>query len=279
MGDQHRRRPDISGVGNERAARAEQFRLVHQIDLCVPRRGGDMIPHARGQMVRVDQDALDPRAAQQIEPVVEQRAAVDRHKAFRGGGGDRPQSGAQASGKEQRRASEFSRRPSKARRRCPLAGSACCRRAPLCTRRPARRDRHRTTDRRPPQAPLLRRQRSNRPRPIRTSLGSVLKAGRRSVRMRCPCARAAADPQRRASPQPVPPAPCAAELRQCPRGRTKLPQREPRLAFGRRDEVHAGEARDVAVLRGGLGLSAARRTPRADAASVSAATRRCGRQP
>ncbi len=54
------------------------------------------------QPMAVDQRAIDAGLEQQVEPVVEQRLAVDRHEAFRNGIGERSQPGAEAGGEQQR---------------------------------------------------------------------------------------------------------------------------------------------------------------------------------
>jgi hypothetical protein len=60
---------------------------------------GGQVPlyHAR-QVVKVDEDLINTRTAELVEPDIQQRPAIDRHHAFRSGVRDRPQPAADPGG-------------------------------------------------------------------------------------------------------------------------------------------------------------------------------------
>ncbi|KVN06961.1 hypothetical protein WJ62_05780 [Burkholderia diffusa] len=83
MRDEHRCTLKKLTLVPYRASRTEQHRLMHEFDAqCIPQ-VSDIGVNSIAQVMRVDYDALEPRARERIEPVREQRATRDRRKAFR----------------------------------------------------------------------------------------------------------------------------------------------------------------------------------------------------
>ena len=88
-------------VGDERAGAAEQFRLEDRADRRRPGARGEVAAHHVRQVMEVDQDLVDPRAVERVEPDVEQGPAADGQHALRGGVGDRPQPAADSRGEQE----------------------------------------------------------------------------------------------------------------------------------------------------------------------------------
>ena len=88
-------------MASERAGAAEQLRLEDRADRRRPVARGKVAAYHVRQVVQVDQDLVDTRAVERIEPDVEQGPVADDQHALRGGVGDRPQAAADSRGEEE----------------------------------------------------------------------------------------------------------------------------------------------------------------------------------
>ena len=92
---------DPGPVGLERAGAAEQFRFEERAHGRRPDPVVEVAAHHVRQVVQVDEDLVDARAVECVEPDVEHRLAVDGHHAFRDRVGDRPQPAAHPGGEQE----------------------------------------------------------------------------------------------------------------------------------------------------------------------------------
>jgi len=74
--------PEIGTISDDRAAGTKENIFVNKVGPLTPGRAHDEAPHLIGKVVSVDKDAVNPTQKQQIEPVGEQWAAVDRNQAL-----------------------------------------------------------------------------------------------------------------------------------------------------------------------------------------------------
>ena len=73
-----------SRLASQRARAAEQIRLEHRADRGWPSGVGQVAAHHVRQVMQVDQDLVDARPVERVEPDVEQRPAADGQHALRG---------------------------------------------------------------------------------------------------------------------------------------------------------------------------------------------------
>ena len=107
MRDKEGRFAEISPVGQDRAARPKEMGLMNKIDEGSPLRQGDVVPNFVGKPMGVDQHALDTSAEQQLEPIVQERFAMDRDETFRRGIGDGAKPAPHARGQQERSHDSF----------------------------------------------------------------------------------------------------------------------------------------------------------------------------
>src|SRR5262245_11986269 len=92
---------DPPPVGEERAGAAQQLRLEVGADRGRRRTRGKVAAHHVRKVVEIDENLVDSRAAELVEPDVEQGPTVDDQHALRGCIGDRPQAAADTRGEQE----------------------------------------------------------------------------------------------------------------------------------------------------------------------------------
>src|SRR5262249_44498276 len=114
---------DPPPVGEERAGAAEQLWLEEGADRRRRRTRGKVAAHHVRKVMEVDENLVDSRAAELIEPDVEQGPAVDDQHALGGCIGDRPQAAANPPGEQEGLHASASRTPPRARIRASAPAS------------------------------------------------------------------------------------------------------------------------------------------------------------
>src|SRR5262249_15611282 len=80
----------------------EKLRFEERADRWRPGTRGEVAPHHVRQVVQVDEDLVNTRAIERVEPDVEHGLSVYGQHALRGGIGDRPQAAANPRGEKER---------------------------------------------------------------------------------------------------------------------------------------------------------------------------------
>src|SRR5262249_24559534 len=88
-------------VGGKRTGAAEQLWLEERADCRRLSTRGNVVTYHIRQVVKVDEDLVDTRAAERVEPDVKQGPVIDNHHALRDSIGNRPQAAADSSGEQE----------------------------------------------------------------------------------------------------------------------------------------------------------------------------------